>query len=309
MTSLDYLAFMKRTLLLGLLISLGFSGMAQTVSNSLLWRISGNGLTRPSYLFGTIHMLCGDDIQVSDSLRTAIKQADKVYLELDMDNMFEMLGALNKMKMRGDTTLADLLSKDEYKKVKTFFDNKGGMIPFSILETFKPMLAASTLMEQSMNCDDMISMEQLIMTEAKEGDVEIKGLESVAFQMSIFDSIPYKMQAKQLLKYIEDSGKENTNDEMEELAKAYRNQDLKKLEDLIRKDEMGLDQFSNILLYGRNEKWVKKIKELLPGNTLLVAVGAGHLPGDRGLINLLRKAGYKVEAVKNDMTKKKTKEI
>jgi uncharacterized protein YbaP (TraB family) len=294
---------------MGLLIAFGITGFAQSSNNTLLWRITGNGLAKPSYLFGTIHMMCADDVALSDSLRIAIHKADKVYLELDMDNMLEMLGALGKMKMNGDTTLADLLTKEEYDKVKKFFTAKGGMLPFSMLETFKPMLAASTMMEQSMSCDNMISMEQLIMQEAKEGDTEIKGLESMAFQMSIFDSIPYKFQAQQLVKYVEENGKDDGSKELEKLTKAYRSQDLKKLEELTKSDEMMGERFSHILLYGRNEKWVKKLQDLLPKNALVVAVGAGHLPGDKGVINLLRKAGYKVEPVKNEMVKKKVKEI
>jgi uncharacterized protein len=77
---------------------------------TLLWKISGNGLKTPSYLFGTIHMLCKDDAVLSDSLRNIIKKVKEVYFEVDLDNMFEMLGVMGKMKMRGDTTLQDLLS-------------------------------------------------------------------------------------------------------------------------------------------------------------------------------------------------------
>lgn len=301
---------MKKIFWLTLLAAFGLTGAAQTTNNTLLWRITGNNTTKPSYLFGTIHMICATDIQLSDSLRTAIRNADKVYLELDMDNMFEMLGALGKMKMRNDTTLADLLTKEEYQKVKDYFNKKGGMIPFSMLETYKPMLAASTFMQQSMDCDNMIVMDQLVMEEAARGGTEIKGLESVAYQMGIFDSIPYKFQAKQLLKYVEEEGKgqENGNKEFEALTKAYRNQELKKLEELIGKDQ-SMGGFNDLLLYNRNSAWVKKLQTLLSSGSLVIAVGAGHLPGDKGVIHLLRKAGYKVEPVKNEMIKNKMKEM
>jgi hypothetical protein len=301
---------MKKIFWLTLLAAFGLTGAAQTTNNTLLWRITGKNTTKPSYLFGTIHMICATDIQLSDSLKIAIHNADKVYLELDMDNMFEMLGALGKMKMRNDTTLSDLLTKEEYQKVKDYFNKKGGLIPFSMLETYKPMLAASTLMEQTMDCDNMIVMEQLVMEEANKSNTEIKGLESVNFQMSIFDSIPYKLQAKQLLKYVEEeaTGKSSGNKELEALTKAYRNQELKKLEDLINSDK-SLGGFNDILLYNRNIAWVKKLQSLLSSGSLVIAVGAGHLPGDKGVINLLRKAGYKVEPVKNEMIRKRMKEI
>ena len=91
-------------------------------NNTLLWRISGKDLTKPSYLFGTMHLLCGDDIVVSDSLRSAIQQSDNDYLEHELDNIFEMFGAMQSMNMNGDTTLSDLLTEKEYQQVKDYFD-------------------------------------------------------------------------------------------------------------------------------------------------------------------------------------------
>ncbi len=88
---------------------------------------------------------------------------------------------------------------------------------------------------------------------------------------------------------------------MSEMMKAYKSQDLKKLEDLMMKTDMGIGNFTEVLLYNRNRNWVAKLKDLMPGKTLLVAVGAGHLPGDQGVINLLRKAGYTVTPIENKL--------
>jgi uncharacterized protein YbaP (TraB family) len=277
--------------------------------NTLLWRISGKDLSKPSYLFGTMHMLCADDITLSDSLKAAIKGSDNVYLELEMDNLFEMMGAMQNMNMKGDTTLSDLLSKEEYQKVKSYFEENNTMMPFSMLESFKPLLAASLLAEKQMaSCDNMIAMEQLIMQEAKQEEKKIKGLETMNFQLSIFDKIPYKFQAKQLYHMITQA-KDSSANEIIELTNAYRNQQLEKMEEMTKKEDMGIKNFTELLLYNRNEVWAKKLQEILPGKSLVVAVGAGHLPGKRGVINLLRQAGYKIEPVRNDMIKKKSREI
>ncbi len=302
---------MKKLLLFALSSIISIAGFTQVPQNenTLLWRISGNGLQKPSYLFGTIHMICGDDIQLSDSLQKAIRQADDVYLELDMDNMFELLGAVNKMKMRDDTTLADLLTPEEYTKVKEFFSKKGGLLPFSMLETYKPMLAASTLMQSAIKCDNAIAMEQLVMKAAKGADKSIKGLESMSYQMSIFDSIPYKLQAKQLVDYVNDYGKEKGSKDFEKMVEAYRSQELTKLESMTTSEEAGMAQFTDILLYNRNKNWIEKLNGLMKEKSLVIAVGAGHLPGDKGVIKLLRAKGYKVEPVKNNMLKSNTKEI
>lgn len=303
---------MKKFLTLGLISILGLAAFAQTTADNktLLWKISGNGLEKPSYLFGTIHMICKDGgIEISDSLKSAIRSADQVYLELDMDNMFELMSVVTKMKMNGDTTLADLLSPEEYRKVKDFFNTHNGLIPFAMLETYKPLLTASTLMQSTMECDNSISMEQLIMKDAKAKGKPVKGLETMAFQMSIFDSIPYNLQAKQLVQFVEDYDKKNDGKEFEELTHAYMTQDLEKLEKLTTKESEGMEAFTEILLYKRNETWVKKLSETFPKGSYVVAVGAGHLPGERGVINLLKKAGYTVEPVKNEMLKRFEKQL
>ena len=303
---------MKKTLLLSLLATFGLASFGQpsnkAAENTLLWRISGKGIT-PSYLFGTMHMICADDIQLSDSLKHAISRADDVYLELDMDNMFEMMNAMTKMKMRNDTTLSDLLSKAEYEKVKEYFGENSKLLPFAMIETYKPLLAASIIMEQQAGvCDNMISMEQLIMAEAKKNDVDIKGMETMDYQISIFDSIPYSLQAKQLLKMVEGGNEEDETD-MQKLMDAYRSQQLDEMEALTLKEDMGIQNFTDLLLYNRNANWAKKLENLMGARSLVVAVGAGHLPGEKGVINLLRKAGYKVEPVTNNMVKKNVKEI
>ncbi len=297
---------MKR-LSAGLLMSLvAITAVAQQNkdNNTLLWKISGNGLDKPSYLFGTIHMLCKEDAFLSNNLVSAIEKADRVYLELDMDNLFEMFGAMTKMKMNNDTTLADLLTAEEYKRVKEHFESKKTMLPFSMLETYKPLLASSLLMEGGIGCDEQVAMEQLIMEEAKKNGKRIEGLETMAYQMSVFDSIPYKMQAQELLKSISIGDKDTDGDkEFSEMMKAYKDQDLEKLGDMITKSDAGMMQYQDVLLNNRNRNWVEKLKILLKEKSLVIAVGAGHLPGETGVINLLRKAGYKVTPVENKSNK------
>jgi uncharacterized protein YbaP (TraB family) len=287
----------------GLIVSLvALTSFAQgnKENNTLLWKISGNGIAKPSYLFGTVHMICKEDAFLSNNLVNAIKDADRVYLELDMDNLFEMVGAMMKMKMNNDTTLADLLTPEEYQLAKKYFEEKVTMLPFSVLETYKPLVASSLLMESSMVCDAQVAMEQLVMEEAKKNGKRIDGLETMAYQMSIFDSIPYKIQAQELLKSISSDNKEADGDkEFKELIKAYKDQDLKKLGEMISKTDQGMMQYEDVLLNNRNRNWVIKLKTLLKDKSLVIAVGAGHLPGDKGVINLLRKEGYTVTPVEN----------
>jgi uncharacterized protein YbaP (TraB family) len=274
--------------------------------NSLLWKISGHGLDKPSYLFGTIHLLCEEDAMLSDSLKKAIRRCDNVYLEVDINDLFEMIGAMSQMTMRDDTTLADLLSKADYEKVKNYFESKGSMLPFSMLEKFKPIFAASTLEGSSLPCDAPVMMEQLISKEAQQNEKQIKGLETMLYQASVLDSIPYKFQAMQLVSYIDSANKGvDADKEFKEMLEAYKDQDLGKLEELMKESDLGMSSYTDILLYNRNRNWVKKLKNLLPHKSLVIAVGAGHLPGEMGVISLLRKEGYTVTPVQNRVTKTK----
>lgn len=308
---------MKKTFWLTLFAGIGLvvNSFAQNTSglntNTLLWKITGKNLTKPTYIFGTMHMICANDIELSDSLKDAIKNSDKVYLELDMDDMWQMMSAMMHMNMKGDTTLSDLLSPEDYKRVKAYFKDHSGMIPFSLMEKYKPLLVESMVMEQSSPCENMIVMEKLVMDEAKQNNKEIKGLETFDYQLGIFDKIPYKLQAQQLVKMVDDadSGKTDDGNEIKVLTDAYRKQEINKMDELT-KDDPSIGGFTDILLYDRNANWAKKLAELMPNNSLVVAVGAGHLPGKRGVLNLLKEAGYTVEPVKNEMIKtKKTKQI
>lgn len=272
------------------------------LEKSLLWEISGNGLAKPSYLYGTIHMICKDDASLGDSLVAAIQRSDRVYFEVDMDNLMEMFTALKDFKMRNDTTLADLLSKEDYEKVKEYMESKSGMLPFSKLETYKPMLASSLLMESGIGCEESVAMEQLIMEQAKKNGKRIEGLETMSYQASIFDSIPYKLQAEQLLKYItEGSSQSQADKQFEEMIEAYKAQDIEKLGEFVKEDESGLGHYEDILIYNRNRNWVQKLKKIMPEKSLTIAVGAGHLAGENGVIKLLRKEGYTVKPVKYKM--------
>lgn len=282
------------------LIAISSIGQGGQENNTLLWKISGNGLDKPSYLYGTIHLICSDDAVLSDNMKKAISRCEEVYFEVDMDNLFEMLGVMGKMKMKGDTTLKDLLSKKDYEKVKAYFEDKGSLLPFSVLETYKPILAASSLDQGSLPCDNTSMMEQVIMKEAKLGNKKIKGLETMAYQAGVLDSIPYKLQAEQLVSYIDKSSTgQGDDEEIKEMFKAYKNQDLKKLESLLVSTDAGIAAFTDIMLYHRNLNWVEKLKDILPEKSVLIAVGAGHLPGEKGVISLLRKQGYTVTPVEN----------
>jgi uncharacterized protein len=267
-------------------------------AKTLLWKISGNGLNKSSYLFGTMHILCADDAQLSDSLKDAIHIVDEVYFEIDLSDMKGMMNSLKYMRMNDEKKLSDILNPDDYAKVKDYFEKHPAMLPFGMLERFKPLLISSIIEENDLDCKSTNGMEMVIMKEAKEHNKKFHGLETAEFQAALFDSIPYEKQAKDLVAYIDSS--EQYKQMTDTLATAYKQQDLSRIDQLTTKEDPSMSNYMDLMLYNRNRKWVKALKKIMEEKSVLIAVGAGHLPGDQGVINLLKKNGYKVTPVKNN---------
>ena len=267
--------------------------------HTLLWRISGKGITKPSYLFGTMHILCASDARLTDSLKAAIATCDEVYFEINLSDMSDMLNSIKYMRMNDSKKLSDLLKPDEYARVKDYFTKHSSLLPFSMLERFKPMLISGLIEEQGLDCQTTDGMEMMIMQELhmQTQKKPVNGLETASFQAGLFDSIPYEQQAKELVNYI-DSADENKK-ATRQLAELYIHQDLDSIGQLSDKDDPGMSGYMDLLLYNRNRKWARELDTLLPGKSLLIAVGAAHLPGKEGVIELLRREGYTVDPIKN----------
>ena len=265
--------------------------------NTLLFEITGKGLEYPSYLFGTMHILCADDARLSDAMKKIIRETGQVYFEIDMDNLQEMMGALQYLRMNDGKQLSDFLTEAEYERVKKYFEKNKSLLPFSMMSRFKPYFISSLIGEQMMTCEKKNGMETLIMSESKQFDKEIRGLETTKFQAGIFDSIPYDKQAKDLVNYIDSI--DNYREITDQLVDTYRDQNLQQLDSLMHKSDPGMEQYMDLLLYDRNRNWVKQMPGIMAAKPTLFAVGAGHLPGEQGVINLLIKAGYKVKPLIN----------
>jgi uncharacterized protein YbaP (TraB family) len=260
---------------------------------SLLWKISGRTLTTDSYLYGTIHLIDKKDYFLLPTVEAAIGKVNTMVFEIDltaMEDVGQLLPLMMQGFMKNDTTLSMLYEVSDYQKVERYFKDLG--LPFQILEKLKPMLLSSLDPKNMGGVGDLKSYEMELMGMAQNKQMEIKGLETIAFQMSIFDSIPYRVQAEMLLEQI------NQMDEgtsmIEILADTYKKQDIQKIEEML-EDDAGMSSFKDLLLYRRNKRWIAPMIEFMRKQATFFAVGAGHLPGEKGVISLLRQAGFTVE--------------
>ena len=296
---------MRNTLFILLVSLLGFSCKAQPKqttlvsnadNNTLLWEVSGKGLQKNSYLFGTFHLMCKGDINMSDQLKKALSNSDSVYMELDMDDPAVMLGGLMMMSMKGGKKLKDLYSEEDFNRLNNFFKDSLHM-PLTFFQTTKPYFLVALMYPKMMPCKTVSGVEEELLKLIKAEKKQVNGLETMEFQSSVFDSIPYADQAKELLKSIDSM--DTYAKSFDEMVQVYKSQRLDKMQDLFNKSEFGMEEHQDVLLDNRNKNWVKQLKNIMPKQSVFVAVGAGHLVGDNGLVELLKKEGYTVRPLLN----------
>jgi uncharacterized protein len=215
---------------------------------------------------------------------------------MDMDDPSILLSGLLFMSMKNGKKLKDLYTAEEYKKVEGYFRDSLNM-PMMMMQNIKPYFLVAMLYPKMMNCKTASGVEEELMKLAKENKKEIKGLETMQLQASVFDSIPYEWQAKELLKSIDSFPLYKK--EFDTMVMEYKNQQLSSMEKLLSKSEFGGEKFNDILLVNRNRNWVSQLKNIMNKQSVFVAVGAGHLVGEKGLLSLLRKEGYTVEPLLN----------
>jgi uncharacterized protein YbaP (TraB family) len=267
----------------------------QSFDTGLLWKVSGEDLEKSSYLFGTFHLLCPEQMVLGDNVSEALGSCDRLVLELDFDDPRVLVTAQQGMVLPEGTTARDYLSDEEYDLVSGFFSDVLGY-PFEPVSVVKPFFLASLVTVYFLGCQPE-SLEMKLSGMAQHAGMEVRGLETVAEQLKMIDDIPLEDQKEMLLECLEDA------DVMEEmtarLVNTYLEGDLPGLQDII--DEFMSDRYASLnedLLLSRNRAWIPVVESMIIESSSFIAVGAGHLPGEGGLISLLRKSGLRVEPVK-----------
>ena len=262
--------------------------------NSLLWEISGRGLAKPSYLFGTIHLICPTDFSLSDSLKSTLSRTRQVALEMDMDDPGMMAGMMKTMNMSAGNELKKLITTQEYERLNHFFQDSVH-VGLAMFERAKPFVLMGPLFNTLLDCQPQ-SYEMALVELAGKQQSEVIGIETLEEQMAIFDTIPYKDQAKMLLNLIDSLPA--AKKEFKSLVALYKAQNINELYQMTMKSEFGMEGNDEVMLFTRNQKWIPRIRRIASAKPTFFAVGAAHLGGERGVIALLRKEGFQVRAVK-----------
>ena len=291
---------MKRLALLLAVLMLALASQAQ-----LLWKVSGNGLGRPSYIMGTYHFAPASMMEQIPGMKQALEGCDVVVGEIDKEEMMsqdaQMMMAMA-MMAPSDSTLDKLFTPEEYAIVESVFNKYFGSmgVTLSQMNMLKPsaisvQMQALQALKYFPDFDESALIDMAVQTRANEMGRPSIGLETVQEQVELLFNSPLAEQAKGLLETCQKDDLFVVQSSA--LVEAYMSQDLAKIEEIISNPEIGGDDAEEMeaLIYDRNRAWVPKLVKIMPERACLVCVGAGHLPGDQGLLQLLRDRGYTVE--------------
>jgi uncharacterized protein len=264
--------------------------------NSLLWRIEGKGITT-SYIYGTMHIIDADRYHFTDKMQKEISNSEAVIMEVGgMPNPLETLSLMQLDS--GD--IRSIFSDIQMRTIVEFFDTKLNTDPdtfFKIYGGMKPFFLLQAI-TQNYFSNKTESYDLEIMGIAAENEIPLIGLETLEQQLGFFDEIPSEAMANMVVESIENFEKDKKS--TTKMMKAYEEQKVNKLIPMIKKQSPEFMEFDDVFLYDRNERWVPKIIKEIKDKKCFIAVGAAHLFGDGGLIELLRKEGYALNAVSTE---------
>lgn len=292
---------MKKLILSMVVLFAAISSNAQ-----ILYKVSGNGAKGDSYVMGTHHLAPISILDSLESFNSAINSVDAVYGEIDQSEM-NSPQTQQKMMMAAmaptDSTLSKVFTKEQFDSIDNVLKKySGGQAALNMLEPMIPTLVSQQLailinMQVIPNFNPMQQLDTHVKAIGAQAGKEVNGFETVEFQINVLFGDPISKQAEDLLESIrkEDMMKSFSFD----LYNAYITQDIEKLRQLMIDPDLGLEPEDEAkMLTNRNINWVTQLKTILPQKSVFVCVGAGHLPGENGVLNLLHQAGYTITPVK-----------
>ncbi len=266
-----------------------------TEQTSLLWKIEGNGIKHPSYLFGTMHLIEKDYFYFPENLEKLVKKSDLLVMEIA--GIPDQMQAMKYLVLQ-EGTFFDYFTPEQTDTILRWAKDKMGLSEEAFrasFSKFKPFVAiqAATQMKFIGKTE---SYEMTLQGIASANQIKMEGLETIDDQMKIFDDLTREQQAQMVMEGIRDEDEMNTM--TSNMQQIYRRQRIDSLYNLIHTEGGVLAEEQNAFLDQRNRNWIPKIKTYVAGGKAFIAVGAGHLGGENGVIKLLEKEGYKVTPVK-----------
>ncbi len=280
-----------KSILILLYCLLGFVSISQ--ENSLLYKVSGeNG--KVAYIYGTMHMLPDSLFYFPPKLEKILSKSSELVLEID--NISDRSKAESLLTLK-EGSCFDLFTPVQKDSVIQWGSTLLRMKPEAFEKGFtskKPFTLMQLSMQGMMN-GPVKFMELELMGRAANYKLPISGLETMEFQISVFDNLPDSVMNVMIMDLIRHP--ESNKATYAEMYAMYQQQNVEALAKLVESsDEMAGS--TDVLLTQRNKNWIPGIEQKMSKNGCFVAVGAGHLGGAQGILQLLRDKGYKVTPIR-----------
>ena len=291
-----------------LILALAFYGSANA---QLLYKISGNGLKSPSYIVGTYHLAPASFADEIKGMSEAFAAVEQVYGEVDMLKVQSaQLAMMSAMMLPEGKYVCDMFSEEEMERINAYVRENMGMDLNSPmlreqLGRMRPSVLAMQLgmlqyIKVTPNFNPTSLIDDHFQKEARKRGLAVGGFESAEFQIELlYGNITDEEEREALLKLVDDN--ETVLKEMQAMTDAYFSFDMEGIKSItfnsLENGDMTAEEF-RAMITDRNHNWVEQMPEIMVSKPTLFVVGAGHLPGNEGVLELLKAQGYKVKAMK-----------
>ncbi len=266
-------------------------------ANSILWKVTGKDLQKPSYLFGTYHFLSNAFIDTMPAVKNAYKSVEAVAGELIIDSSLQ--APMMEASVLKGTTLQKVLPDTLYAKASNWFKEESGLeiAKLNQLNPLTVMTAALAIAHQKYfpNKSGEVQLDTYFQDEAKRDGKKIIGLETIDVQIkAMFGQLTMQRQVELLNETFKE--KDGLKQLISVMNNAYISQNMSELQQLMYGCSYKPEELK-ILLDDRNNHWMGQLPKLMKEQPVFIAVGALHLFGQTGLINQLKEHGYTVTPV------------
>ena len=280
------------------LLAVSLLGSLTAYAGSPVWAIHGDHNT--VYLAGSVHLLKAGDARLPTAFDRAYGGSKALVMELDMSKVdqMEVAGWMMEHGMIKDgETLRSTIGEERYRRVVTEANRLG--VPMEAADKLQPWALGLQLLEiqyMKLGFDPQQGVEQQLQQRARTDGKPISGLETISEQLGVLQSMPAADQARFLDMVVTEMHDVET--ETQAVVGAWRTGDSAKLAALLSDEYKSFPALYRLLVTERNKRWVPQIEKLLHGNQdYFVVVGALHLVGEGGLLDLMRHDGYKAESL------------
>lgn len=281
-----------RNVLLGLCAGL----MTFNASANVFFKVTHKNAPNvpPSYLLGTMHLLCKNELHIPDQVYLSLVATEQLIVEVDITDTTELMAARPAMLQQPRNYLKKHLNNAQYSLLEQQTQHHLQRSLASIAP-LRPMIISSLFLASYLPCEsETISVDETLIRQALSYDKPVVGLESAVWQLELFDQIDLAEQVSALYDLVKD--KETAQQELTHMANAYLSGNGEKLNEIM----MSQDDFlgaSTLFLDQRNQTWAKQLPAILAQKPSFIAVGAGHLYGEQGLLTLLQAQGFQITPI------------